>query len=130
MEILTLWPLSQGEIAGTKEVFIDELFKPNAVMPSSQPSSREELSNKIAQGGYPEPLSRPLPERRRAWVDSYLATIIERAVRDLANIEGLTQLPRLLNLLAIRTACLMNYAELSRSMGVPQTTVRFWKPSL
>ncbi len=124
MEILTLWPLSQGEIAGVKEEIIDELFKTDAAMLSFQPSTREELWERVAQGGYPESLSRPQPERRRAWIDSYLATIIERDVRDLANIEGLTQLPRLLNLLAIRTASLMNYAELSRSMGIAQTTLK------
>ena len=124
MEILTLWPLSQGEIAGAKEAFIDELFKPETAMPSFQTLPREELWERVAQGGYPEPLSRPQSERRRAWFDSYLATIIERDVRDLANIEGLTQLPRLLNLLAIRTAGLMNYAELSRSMGIAQTTLK------
>lgn len=124
MEILTLWPLSQGEVEGTKEEFIDALFKPHVSMPSFEPLSRAALWERIARGGYPEPLSRPRPERRRAWVDSYLSTIIERDVRDLADIEGLTQLPRLLNLVAARTATLMNFAELSRSMGLPQTTLK------
>ena len=45
-------------------------------------------------------------------------------MRDLANIEGLTQLPRLLGLLAARGAGLLNFAELSRSMGLPQTTLK------
>ena len=124
MEILTLWPLSQGEIESTKEGFIDALFEPTTRLPSFKPAARAEIWERVARGGYPEPLSRPRPERRRAWVDSYLATIIERDVRDLANIEGLTQLPRLLNLLAARTASLMNYADLSRSMGLPQSTLK------
>jgi len=124
MEILTLWPLSQGEVAGVKEEFIDAIFKPDLPMVSFKPVARETLWDRVARGGYPEPLSRPLPERRRAWSDSYLTTIIERDVRDLANIDGLTQLPRLLSLLAIRTACIMNYAELSRSMALPQTTLK------
>ena len=124
MEILTLWPLSQGEVEGVREGFIDALYGPDASIPSFKPLAREVLWERVAQGGYPEPLSRPRPERRRAWVNSYLTTLMERDVRDLANIEGLAQLPRLLNLLAARTACLMNYAELSRSMGIPQTTLK------
>ncbi len=124
MEILTLWPLSQGEVEGVREEFIDALFAPGTVFPAFKPIAREELWTRVVQGGYPEPVSRPRPERRRAWVGSYITTIIERDIRDLANIEGLTQLPRLLNLLAVRSANLMNYAELSRSMGMPQTTLK------
>jgi predicted AAA+ superfamily ATPase len=124
MEILTLWPLSQGEIGAVKDDFIDAVFAPHAPEPSRSPSLRNELWERVVRGGYPEPLGRALAERRRAWADSYLATIIERDVRDIANIEGLTQLPRLLNLLATRTAAQLNFAELSRSMGLPQTTLK------
>ncbi|MFA5140397.1 MAG: ATP-binding protein [Elusimicrobiota bacterium] len=124
MEILTLWPLSQGELDGVKEGFIDALFTPGVSVQPVEPIAREELWQRVARGGYPEPLSRPRPERRRAWVSSYLTAILERDVRDLANIEGLTQLPRLMNLLAIRTASLMNFAEISRAMGFPQTTLK------
>jgi predicted AAA+ superfamily ATPase len=49
--------------------------------------------------------------------------MLERDVRDLAQIEGLTDLPRLLNLLAARSASLLNIAELSRSLALPQTTL-------
>lgn len=124
MEILTLWPLSQGEIEGVEEGFIDALFAPNAALPSFKPLSRAQLWERVVHGGYPEPFNRPQPERRRAWVDSYVTTIVERDVRDLADIEGLTQLPRLLHLIAVRSSSLMNYAELSRSMGIPQTTLK------
>ena len=124
MEILTLWPLSQGEVSGFKEGFIDALFGPHAPLPAFKPLAREDLWERVARGGYPEPLGRPRPERRRAWADAYLTTIVERDIRDLADIDGLTQLPRLLSLLAVRTASLMNYAEVSRSMGLPQTTLK------
>jgi predicted AAA+ superfamily ATPase len=51
-------------------------------------------------------------------------TILERDIRDLAPIEGLTALPRLLALLAARTAGLVNFAELARSLGMPPTTLK------
>jgi predicted nucleotidyltransferase len=45
-------------------------------------------------------------------------------VRDLANIEGLTDLPRLLGLLAARSSALMNMSEVSRVAGIAHSTLR------
>ena len=39
MEIFTLWPLSQGEFAGVREMFIDMLFSEK--LPSSEPISAD-----------------------------------------------------------------------------------------
>lgn len=44
-------------------------------------------------------------------------------MRDLANIEGLTALPRLLSLLASRTGSLLNLADISRTTGLAYTTL-------
>jgi len=44
-------------------------------------------------------------------------------VRDLAQIGGLTELPRLLSVLAARSSSLLNIAELSRTLGLPHTTL-------
>jgi hypothetical protein len=49
---------------------------------------------------------------------------VQRDVRDLANIEDLTALPRLLSLVAARSCSLLNFAELSRSIGIPQSTLK------
>jgi len=54
----------------------------------------------------------------------YVRTLIARDVRDLANIEGLVEMPRLLALLAARTGALMNVAEVSRAVGIPHTTLK------
>lgn len=48
---------------------------------------------------------------------------MQRDVRDIANIEGLTTLPRLLSLLAARTSSLLNLADISRTTGVAHTTL-------
>jgi predicted AAA+ superfamily ATPase len=124
MEILSLWPLSQGELEGVREGFVDALFADK--LPSIQPSAedRAALLERIIRGGYPEVVSRANEARRRAWFGSYLTTILQRDVRDLANIEGLTDLPRLLSLLATRSAGLINFAELSRTSTIAQSTLK------
>lgn len=127
MEVLTLWPFSQGEIAGRKEGFVDACFarefKPGAFRDTSWPA----LAERIATGGYPEVLARTDAVRRQAWFGSYITTILERDVRDLANVTGLRDLPRLLRLAASRAMGLLNFADLSRDAAMPQTTMqRYW----
>lgn len=124
MEILTLRPLSQGEIEDVEEGFVDALFKGEFPPPGEEAEGTSALHERMLAGGYPEALGRSTERRRRAWFDSYVTTILQRDVRDLANIEGLTELPRLLSLLATRTASLLNYAELSRSAAMPQSTLK------
>ncbi|MFZ5861809.1 MAG: ATP-binding protein [Nitrospirota bacterium] len=124
MEILQLWPLSQGEILGRKERFIGALFggREWSLLPAKPGDG--DLPGLLTRGGYPEMVARPEPARREAWLVSYLRTLIERDVRDLSNIEGLVELPRLLALLAARSGALMNVAEVSRAVGIPHTTLK------
>ncbi len=123
MEVLTLFPLSQAEIKGSVNNCVDSLFAPELPVRSLPSLNRAELLDMLLAGGYPEPLARTNEARRRAWFNAYITTILQRDVRDLANIEGLTDLPRLLALLASRAASLLNVAELSRSVGLPNTTL-------
>jgi predicted AAA+ superfamily ATPase len=123
MEVLTLWPLAQSEIAGSEGNAVDALFAPQFPVTDLPGVERAELIRRLLAGGYPEPLGRPSEVRRRAWFSSYLTTILQRDVRDLSNIEGLTDIPRLLALLAARTASLLNVADVSRSVGMPNTTL-------
>lgn len=124
MEILTLWPLSQGEIDRAPDRFVDAVFR--ARLPAVPPSkmARTELAARIVRGGYPEVVRRASASRRRAWFGSYLATILQRDVREIAGIEGLTALPRLLQLLATRSAGIQNFSDISRDAAMPQTTLK------
>ena len=124
MEILTLWPFSQGEVAGIQESFVDVAFDDKPSSDIKDTEDRARLVKRIFTGGYPEILKRPAFTRRKAWFGSYITTILQRDVRDLANIEGLTEMPRLLSLLATRAASLLNFSELSRSCGIPQSTLK------
>lgn len=123
MEIFTLWPFSQGERDGLREKFIDSVFADR--LPPLQPEEGSaSLMQRILTGGFPEAAERSDPDRRNAWFRSYITTILQRDIRDLANIEGLSMLPRLLSLLAARSASLLNYSEIARSSGLSQTTLK------
>jgi|Deesub1362B_J571_1020462.scaffolds.fasta_scaffold01386_3 hypothetical protein len=124
MEITTLWPFSQGELHGVVEGFVEAVFADDFSPYPHTGNSPMDLIEHVTTGGYPEAVTRADPDRRRAWFNSYVTTILHRDVRDLANIEHLDALPRLLSLLAARATSLLNYAELSRSLGLPQTTLK------
>lgn len=123
MEILTLWPLSQGEIERIREGFIDVAFADDGMPLKRVPADRDDIIGRVLAGGYPEALALSSARRVR-WFASYITAILQRDVRELAQrIERLTELPRLLTALAGRTATLLNAAELSRASGIPQRTV-------
>lgn len=126
MELLSLWPFSQGELEGTVESFVDRLFIVGEGAWSSELLGGvvDDIWPRIIRGGYPEVQKRAVARRRSAWFGSYITTILQRDVRELANIEGLSTLPRLLELLAARTGGLLNYSELSRSLSIPQTSLK------
>jgi len=123
MEILTLWPLSQGEVEEAPEGFIDLAFSDDSMPVKRTPVDRDDIIHRTLTGGYPEAL--PLSGSRRArWFASYITAILQRDVRELAQrIERLSELPRLLTVLAGRTATLLNAAELSRTSGIPERTL-------
>jgi hypothetical protein len=124
MEVLTLWPLAQSEIEGTERRLVDTLFG-DAPLPAGEiGESRRELMERIVRGGYPEAVQRATGDRRRAWFEAYVTTLLQRDVRELSNIDGLVALPDLLRLLAARATTLLNAAELSRTSRIPATTLK------
>lgn len=120
MEILTLHPLSQGEIERQAPTFLERLFA--EPWPTGPACPREEALDRAERGGYPEAIRRS-PARRRAWFQGYIDTIVERDVRDLAQIEGRTSLPRLLRALALAGGGGTNVAGLARETGIAPTTL-------
>jgi uncharacterized protein len=127
VEVLTLWPFSQGEIHQSRETLVDNVFSSKPIWPALKKSAsikRSAIIQLMLAGGYPSVLARQSASRRRAWFASYLTTILQRDVRDLSNIDDLSAVPRLLSVVASRAGALLNYADLSRNLGLPQTTLK------
>ncbi len=124
IEINTLWPLSQGEIAGVVEGFVDTVFTADhlALLPSA--TSRDDVLQRALTGGFPEVVARARPARAAQWFDSYVVTLLQRDIRDLTNVEAISMFPGLLGLLAARSGSLINMTDFSRSLGLATTTMR------
>jgi hypothetical protein len=124
MEILPLHPLSQGELADSEANLIDALFGAAHWQTGAQTLDRVAVCKRVIAGGFPEAVARTPGERRDAWFRSYVASLLQRDVRDMANIDGMTDMPRLLSLLAARSGALMNMSEVSRAAGIAHSTLR------
>jgi uncharacterized protein len=124
MEILTLWPFSQGELEAGVDGFVDAVFSGKLRQPPKPRKTDSDLHGKMVRGGFPEAAAMDSEERRRAWFGSYVTAILQRDIRELAHIDGLSAMPRLLAILASRPMGLLNYADLSRISGLTQSTVK------
>ncbi|MHB8252969.1 MAG: ATP-binding protein [Acidiferrobacter sp.] len=123
MEILRLHPLAQAELAGVPSGFLNALFG-GEFKAATRGRLGKELAEKIAAGGYPPALARPLPRRRAVWYRDYIEALVQRDVRDMAHIGALDVLPRLLTLAAGQTAHLLNVASLAAPFSVSRPTIR------
>lgn len=124
MSIFQLYPLAQAEITGQENNVVDALFQQDFSQKQNYPRDRDELIARIIAGGYPEALGKRSERSRRIWFDSYLSTIIQRDVQDIAKIEGLHHMPKLLHLLAARSATLLNSSAISREIALSYPTLR------
>ncbi|MYI06555.1 MAG: ATP-binding protein [Gemmatimonadetes bacterium] len=85
------------------------------------PGTMEEA---MFSGGYPRIFDRGLDPSR--WLRSYVATYIERDVRNVANVGNLALFQRFVELCAGRTGQLLNYSSLAGDCGISQPTAKAW----
>jgi len=123
---LVLWPLSQGELRGMRETFLDHLFDPAAWPPPSgtEPLTRAAIVDAIVTGGYPEVVTEGLQHRqRRSWFEAYVADVVSReALRPLFDLRLETELRRVLRLLAARTGQELVISALATDAGLNRET--------
>lgn len=119
METLSLFPLSQSEIEGNKENWLDNIFNKKLNQPKL---SQQKLTDRVLRGGFPEMVARPSYRRRVAWARQYIDSLVQRDVRDIADIEKLDRLPRFLTALAQVAGQLCNYTQLGAQVQIDAKT--------
>ena len=124
MECLQLHPLTVSEIRKSEGRFLETLLDGNLhteITPSGGPKPSE-LPALLVAGGYPESVKRD-PERADRWRRNYVQSVVERDIRDLAEVKDVSDLTRLLAFLEGRTAQLVNYSAVSQALGHSRATV-------
>ena len=77
------------------------------------------------RGGYPEVAIRPDLDVS-LWHANQIQTFLERDLRMLRQVGDLVQFQNFLQTLAVRSADLLNLAEIARDLGVALNTVKAW----
>lgn len=77
------------------------------------------------RSGFPELWQRPELDRE-LWLASYVATYLERDVRQVVNVGDLRDFDRLLKTAALRAGQLLSYADLARDVGIAPNTAKRW----
>ncbi len=124
VRIITLWPFSCDELRRTHNRFIDALFARRFPRVDGEDFSRAEWIAMMLNGGYPEVQNLPTQKHRRDWFSAYITTILQRDVKDIAQIAGLHELPRLLSLIAAQNGSLLNLSSLARDAGLVLMTLK------
>lgn len=89
-----------------------------------EPGEGERFYEWMFAGGYPELHARGL-DTGRFYAD-YLATYLERDVRQVLEVRNLRDFDRFLRLAALRTGQLLGMNSLATSVGVSPTTIKSW----
>lgn len=122
-EYITLWPFSQAEINSSEGTFVDQLLDGRPPWVKNAPVGRDAFVSIVARGGYPEARERE-GTRRRRWYASYIRSIVERDLRDVADAHKLEYVPRLLRLIAAQAANLFAPTTMSDKLQLDNDTIK------
>ena len=126
--ILQMYPLSQREIRNDS---FDKPFVPSKdfILERNESLSTLEYSvektwQNIFLGGYPELVASKI--NVNDFFSSYIKTYIERDIRKISQIENELQFVQFITVVASRTGQLVNYADISRDVGISEITAKKW----
>lgn len=122
------WLLTGSQQFGLMQGVTESLAGRVAVLelpPFSQAEyRRNDLTEVLWNGSYP--IAALFPERRDLWINSYIATYIERDVRQVKNVTDLATFSQFLSLMAARHSQDFNQARISREIGITLPTAKSW----
>ena len=122
---LELWPFTQGELHGAPDGFLETAFAdPDLLLAGGRSAlGLADYLTRICSGGFPEATTMA-PRARRMWFRDYVRTVTQRDIKDLSGARRVRELPKLLGLLAARTAGGLVVASVHRAadLGGRNTT--------
>lgn len=121
METIRMLPLARAEVEGRTPDFLERLFE-GKLQSQRNGIVGDDLMQLVLLGGFPEAIGRNTERRRQDWLRSYLTSILVRDLRDIADVEKLTELPKFVRLLAEHSGQLVNYSQVAAGIGVTHKT--------
>jgi predicted AAA+ superfamily ATPase len=125
VDVISVLPLSQGEIEGTDEVLVQRLLDGSDIhmdTTATPPTTRDQYARRALAGGMPIALRRPEGRSRSRWLANYVNLVVERDVLELSRIRQREMLPRLLRQLSARSGQVLNIAAVAQAVGMEKSS--------
>ncbi len=114
-------------LAGRAAVISLSGLSANEWQQARQPTGLADWQDFLWRGSFPRLWADPTnPVSRDRWYQGYIATYLERDVRNLLQIGSLRDFERFLRACAARCAQTLNMSEIGRDVGISATTARQW----
>lgn len=126
--ILNLQGISLAEEQGRADdaPFLPELSLLKSRQKTAQPLTLPEVYHKIWRGSYPDMVTQENAKNWERFYGSYVATYIQRDVREHLNIADIAAFHKFMQIAAARTGQLINYADMARDVGMSENTIKTW----
>lgn len=124
--IMTLYPFTAAEATHNHAGGLERIMKMDFKGINDRGLS---LIDAIKKATFPE-VSTLTGEERRIWFDGYISSMLQRDVKQIAELEKSSVLPHLLSVLAARTGCLMNDSDIARDIDMNHVTAKFYRSIL
>lgn len=120
VHVMNVWPLSQGELRGQRERFLDRLLEDPRSLVSAPPATTTptEYMRAVLAGGLPLARARSDDRARGRWFSDYVRLVVDRDVPDVRDVRRRDALPRLLRRLAGQTGSVLNLAAAARDADI------------
>lgn len=126
VEKIELQPLSQAEITRSNiPRQLDRLFGAD-FQNFDEVDRTDRLVERVCLGGYPEALSRHATSREGSWLRSYVEMLTYRDLPEIARINKVDELSRLIGLLAASSSQPINYSSFGSQLRIDSKTVERW----
>ncbi|MFQ5506365.1 MAG: ATP-binding protein, partial [Planctomycetota bacterium] len=118
-----LWPMTLSESLGSKAPGLIARLLAGRLPRESDLDTAPDLARSLIRGFMPPVLEMKDSNPAIQWWDGYVATYLERDLRQISQVDSLPDFRRVMEALALRSGQLLNQTEVARDVGVSQSTV-------
>lgn len=129
MAILSLYPLSASEALGSARAVIDAWFDGPMAFARVGGHRAPALDAVVRRATFPE-IAGSKPSASALWFDGYMTALLQRDVKQLADIENVPALANIVKVLAARAGGLLNDADCARDAKLNTMTYRRYRALL
>lgn len=120
---IRLRPLAIGEINFKTPLFLDKIFNAKFSEVPSSNLTKDDYLNLALKGGYPEALAFDAAEDRQEWHKDYIDAILERDLKEIANVRRRDNIYKLLQAAAAWSSKPMDISAIGSNLSLSRLTL-------